>query len=177
LCPIDTLKKTKLNYKDDTVFIAPNAYVMGDVRLEEEASVWYGAILRGDTDKIVVGKRSNIQDGVIIHADYNEPTIIGEDVTVGHGAIVHGATVGDCSLIGMRATILNRAKIGRCCIIGANALVTEGMEIPDFSMAVGIPAKIVKQLPDSIEAMLKHSATHYVQEAKNHAKGKYPLIK
>ena len=165
-----------MSFKGKNVFIATGAFVMGDVSLADGVSVWYGAVLRGDTDKIVIGERSNIQDGAIIHADYNEPTIIGKDVTVGHGAIIHGATIGDCTLVGMRATVLNRAKIGKCCIIGANALITEGMEVPDFSMVLGVPAKIVKQLPETIEAMLKHSAVHYVQEAKNHQEGKYPLM-
>jgi len=107
-------------------------------------SVWYSAVIRADVEEIIIGKRTNIQDGAILHADFGEPTIIGDDVTVGHGAIVHGATVGDCTLIGMRATILNRAKIGKFCIIGAGTLVTEGMEIPDYSMVLGVPAKIVK---------------------------------
>ncbi len=156
-------------------FIAPNASVMGDVTLGEDVSVWYSAVIRADVEKIVIGDRTNIQDGAILHADFGEPTIIGEKVTVGHGAIVHGATVGECSLIGMRATVLNRAKIGKYCIIGAHALVTEGMEIPDYSMAVGIPAKVIKTLSPEIAEKLAMSAEHYVEMAHEHASGKFPL--
>lgn len=130
-----------------TVFIASSASVMGQVSLGEQASVWYGAVIRADVEKIIIGHRTNIQDTAVLHADEGSPTIIGDDVTVGHGAIVHGATVGDGSLIGMRATILNNAKIGKFCIIGAHALVTEGMEVPDFSMVLGTPGKVVKSFP------------------------------
>ena len=157
-------------------FIAKNATVVGKVTLGEESSVWYSAVIRADVEEIIIGKRTNIQDGAILHADYGEPTIIGDDVTVGHGAIVHGATVGDCTLVGMRATILNRAKIGKCCIIGANALVTEGMEVPDYSMVLGIPAKIVKQLSHEYTEKLKKSAEHYVEMAHRHQSGEFLLI-
>ncbi len=154
-------------------FIAPNATVVGKVTLGEESSVWYSAVIRADVEEIIIGKRTNIQDGAILHADFGEPTIIGDDVTVGHGAIVHGAMVGDCTLIGMRATILNRAKIGKFCIIGACALVTEGMEIPDYSMVLGIPAKIVKQLPEEIAQKLLMSAAHYVEMALQYQSGEF----
>jgi carbonic anhydrase/acetyltransferase-like protein (isoleucine patch superfamily) len=157
-------------------FIATNATVIGDVTIGSDSSVWYAAVIRADVEKIIIGERTNIQDGAILHADFGEPTIIGNDVTLGHGAIVHGATVGDCSLIGMRATILNRAKIGRFCVIGANALVTEGMEIPDYSMVLGVPAKIVKTLPEGIAQMLKASADHYVEMAKRHQAGEFKKI-
>jgi carbonic anhydrase/acetyltransferase-like protein (isoleucine patch superfamily) len=157
-------------------FIATNATVIGDVTIGSDSSVWYAAVIRADVEKIIIGERTNIQDGAILHADFGEPTIIGNDVTLGHGAIVHGATVGDCSLIGMRATILNRAKIGRFCVIGANALVTEGMEIPDYSMVLGVPAKIVKTLPEGIAQMLKASADHYVEMAKKHQAGEFKKI-
>jgi carbonic anhydrase/acetyltransferase-like protein (isoleucine patch superfamily) len=165
-----------MNKKGKNVFIATGAYVMGDVFLDDDSSVWYGAVVRGDTEHIYVGKRSNIQDGAILHADPTDPTHIGNDVTVGHGAIVHGASIGDGSLVGMRATVLNGAKIGRCCIVGANALVPERMEVPDFSMVLGVPAKIVKTLPESIAAKLQASADHYVKEAQAHAAGKFPLM-
>jgi carbonic anhydrase/acetyltransferase-like protein (isoleucine patch superfamily) len=154
-------------------FIAQSATVIGQVTLGEDSSVWYSAVIRADVEKIIIGKRTNIQDGAILHADFGEPTIIGDDVTVGHGAIVHGATVGDCTLIGMRATILNRAKIGKYCIIGACALVTEGMEIPDYSMVLGVPAKIVKQMPESVAEKLEKSAAHYVEMAKRHQPGEF----
>ncbi|MCU0341976.1 MAG: gamma carbonic anhydrase family protein [Spirosomaceae bacterium] len=163
--------------KGTSVFIAPNASVMGDVTLGDHASVWYGAVIRADVEKIVIGHRTNIQDNAVLHADYGEPTLIGDNVTIGHGAIVHGATVGEGSLVGMRATILNRAKIGRYCIIGAHTLVTEGMEVPDFSMVLGTPGKIVKQLPEIVAEKLLESASHYVEMAKSHAEGEFPLLK
>ncbi|MCP1385986.1 gamma carbonic anhydrase family protein [Runella salmonicolor] len=158
------------------VFIASSASVMGQVSLGEQASVWYGAVIRADVEKIIVGHRTNIQDTAVLHADEGSPTIIGDDVTVGHGAIVHGATVGNGSLIGMRATILNNAKIGKFCIIGAHALVTEGMEVPDFSMVLGTPGKVVKQLPESMAARLLESAAHYVAMGQRHASGEFPMI-
>ncbi|AFK02196.1 hexapeptide repeat-containing transferase [Emticicia oligotrophica DSM 17448] len=157
-------------------FIASNATVIGQVTLGEDSSVWYSAVIRADVEKIIVGNRTNIQDGAILHADFGEPTIIGDDVTVGHGAIVHGATVGNGTLIGMRATVLNRAKIGKYCIIGACALITEGMEIPDYSMVLGIPAKIVKQIPPEYAEKLMMSAAHYVEMAKLHKRGDFKSI-
>lgn len=158
-------------------FIASSATVIGDVSLGEDVSVWYSAVIRADVEKIIIGNKTNIQDGCVLHADFGEPTIIGEGVTVGHGAIVHGATVGDYSLIGMRATVLNRAKIGKFCIIGAHALVTEGMEVPDFSMVLGTPGKIVKQLPESIKQKLIESAEHYVEMGKKHQAGEFKITK
>ncbi len=158
-------------------FIADNATVVGRVTLGEDSSVWYSAVIRADVEEVQIGKRTNIQDGAILHADFGEPTIIGDDVTVGHGAIVHGAIVGDGTLIGMRSTILNRAKIGKYCIIGACALVTEGMDIPDYSMVLGVPAKIVKQLAPEYAEKLLMSASHYVEMAKKHQLGEYPRIR
>lgn len=162
--------------KPTSIFIAPTAAVMGEVILGEGVSVWYGAVIRADVEKISIGNRTNIQDTAVLHADFGSPTIIGEDVTVGHGAIVHGAIVGDGSLIGMRATVLNNAKIGKFCIIGAHALVTEGMEVPDFSMVLGTPGKIVKQLPESYAAHLLESAAHYVEMGKRHASNEFPFL-
>lgn len=156
-------------------FIAPTAAVMGDVYFGEGVSVWYGAVIRADVEKIVIGNYSNIQDTAVLHADPGDPTIIGESVTVGHGAIVHGASVGDGSLIGMRATVLNRASIGKGCIIGANALVTEGMQIPDYSLVVGVPAKIIRQLTPEQAEKLKKGAAHYVAMGQKHANGEFPL--
>ena len=158
------------------IFIAPTAAVMGQVTLGEGVSVWYGAVIRSDVEKIIIGDRTNIQDNAVLHADIGSPTIIGNDVTVGHGAIVHGATVGDGSLIGMRATVLNNANIGKFCIMGAHALVTEGMEVPDFSMVLGTPGKIVKQLPESYSVHLLESAAHYVEMGQRHASGEFPLL-
>lgn len=157
-------------------FIAPNASVMGNVTFGEDVSVWYGAVIRADVEAIIIGDRTNIQDTVVVHADPNDPTIIGNDVTIGHGAIVHGAVIGDCSLIGMRATVLNKANIGKNCIIGACALVTEGMQIPDNSLVMGIPAKIVRQISQQQVMMLKMSALHYVQMAERHRNGEFALM-
>ena len=157
-------------------FIAPSASVMGNVTFGEDVSVWYGAVIRADVEAIIIGDRSNIQDTAVLHADLGDPTIIGNDVTVGHGAIIHGAIVGDGSLIGKRATVLNKAKIGKNCIIGACALVTEGMEIPDNSLVMGVPAKIVKQMSEQQATMLKMSALHYVEMAERHESGEFGLI-
>lgn len=158
-----------------SVFIAPTAAVMGQVTLGQDVSVWYGAVIRADVERIIIGDRTNIQDTAVLHADFGSPTVIGNDVTVGHGAIVHGALVGDGSLIGMRATVLNNAKIGKFCIIGAHTLITEGMEIPDFSMVVGTPGKIIKQLPESYADQLLKSAAHYVEMSQRHGSGEFPL--
>lgn len=157
-------------------FIAKNATVVGDVTIGEDSSVWYTAVIRADVEKIIIGNRTNIQDGAILHADLGDPTIIGDNVTIGHGAIVHGAIVGEGSLIGMRATVLNRAKIGKYCIIGAHALITEGMEVPDYSMVLGMPAKIAKQLPENIAHKLLASAEHYVEMSKRHQNGEFAEI-
>lgn len=157
-------------------FIAPNASVMGNVSFGEDVSVWYGAVIRADVEAIIIGDRTNIQDTAVLHADPGDPTIIGNDVTIGHGAIVHGAVVGDCSLIGMRATVLNKAVIGKNCIIGAGALVTEGMQIPDNSLVVGIPAKVVRQISQQQAIGLKMSALHYVEMAKRHKGGEFELM-
>lgn len=149
---------------------------MGRVTLGADASVWYGAVVRADVETVEIGPRTNIQDGAVLHADPGAPTVVGPDVTVGHGAIVHGATIGEGTLVGMRATVLNRARVGRFCLIGAHALVTEGMDIPDYSMVLGMPAKIVRQLdPAQAEAMLRASADHYVEMAHRHAAGEFPL--
>lgn len=159
--------------KGKDVFIAPNATVVGNVHLAEESSVWFGAILRGDGDEIYVGARSNIQDGCIVHVDPGAPVHIGEDVVVGHGAIIHGATVGDSSLIGMRATLLNNVKVGKGCIIGAHSLLTEGTEIPDYSVVMGVPGKIVKQLSPEAAEKIKENAARYVELGKRYLAGEF----
>jgi len=142
-------------------WIAPDATLIGKVRLLEEASVWFYAVLRGDNDWIEVGVRSNIQDGCVLHTDPGFPMKIGEGCTIGHKAILHGCTVGDNSLIGMGATVLNGAKIGRNSIVGANALVTEGKEFADNSLIVGSPAKVVRTLDEKAENGLKLAAASY----------------
>ncbi len=155
------------------VFIADNATVVGRVRIGNQCSIWYNAVLRGDEEEIIVGNRSNIQDGCILHADANEPTIIGEECIIGHGAIIHGASIGDNTLVGMRATVLNRAKIGRFCLIGAHALVTQDMEIPDFSVVMGTPGKIVKKLSEKDAQMFRDGAVTYVALAEAYLKGHF----
>lgn len=157
-------------------FLAAQTSVMGNIIFGEDVSVWYGAVIRADVERIQIGDRSNIQDNAVLHADPGDPTIIGNDVTVGHGAIVHGATVGDGSLIGMRATILNKAVIGKGCLIGANSLVTEGTIIPDYSLAVGSPAKVIRQFTEEQAEKIKSGARHYVEMAKRHQNGEFPLL-
>jgi len=156
--------KSKVKVGKD-VFIAPNSTLIGDITLGDNCSVWYGAILRADADKIIVGARTNIQDGVIFHTDPGVTITVGEENIIGHGAIIHGCTIGDHNLIGIRATILNGAKVGNCCIIGAHALVTEDMVIPDYSMVLGVPGKVVKTLPAEIIERMKLGAAFYVHEA------------
>ncbi len=148
---------------DDRYWVAPDATLIGAVELQEDASVWWGAVLRGDNEPLVVGARSNVQDGSVLHTDFGYPLIIGEGCTIGHKVILHGCTIGDNSLIGMGATILNGARIGRNCLIGANALVAEGKEIPDNSLVVGMPGKVARTLDEAAIASLRESATHYVE--------------
>ncbi len=156
--------KAKVKLGKD-VFVAPNATLMGDITLGDNVSVWYGAIIRADMDTVVVGDRTNIQDGVIFHTDPNKPIRVGKENIIGHGAIIHGCTIGDNNLIGIRSTILNKAKIGNGCIIGAHTLVTEDMEVPDYSMVLGSPGKIVKTLPTEVVEKLKKGMKVYVEEA------------
>ena len=155
----------------ESAWVADSAQVMGDVALGEGVSVWFGAIARGDSDRIVVGAGSNIQDGCVLHADDGLPLVIGERVTVGHQVMLHGCTIGDESLIGIGAIVLNGAKIGKHCLVGAGALVTEGKEFPDGSMIIGSPAKAMRQLtPEQIEGLRK-SAQHYMDNARWYRKG------
>jgi carbonic anhydrase/acetyltransferase-like protein (isoleucine patch superfamily) len=146
-----------------SAWIADSAVVAGDVELGEQCSVWFHPTLRGDTERLVVGARSNVQDGAVLHADAGSPLVIGEGVTVGHQVMLHGCTVGDGSLIGIQAVVLNGARIGRHCLVAAGAVVTEGKEFPDGSMIMGAPARVVRELtPQQIEG-LKRSAQHYVE--------------
>ena len=152
-----------------SAFVADNATVRGSVTLGASSSVFFGAVLRGDRAPITIGAGTNIQDNCVVHVDYDHPVTVGENVTVGHGAILHGCTVGDNTLIGMGAIVLNGAKVGSNCLIGAGALVPEGMVIPDGSVAVGVPAKVIKQVsPAQVEANL-HNAAHYVEHGRVHA--------
>ena len=150
-------------------FVAANATVLGDVVLGQDSSIWYGAVLRGDDGTLTIGENSNVQDNAVLHCDAGGAVTLGKNVTVGHSALVHGCTVGDGSLIGMHATLLNHCVVGRNCIIGAGALVPEGMVIPDGSVAVGVPAKIIKQVSEAqVQANLQNAA-HYVEHGKVHA--------
>ena len=142
-------------------YIAPGARVIGKVTLAEEVGIWFNAVLRGDNEPIVIGPGSNVQDGCVLHTDPGFPMIIGADVTVGHCAILHGCTIGEGTLIGMGAVVLNGAKIGKGCLIGANALVTEGKEIPDHSMVVGQPAKVIRRVDGALAAELRRAAEVY----------------
>ncbi|MDD7910532.1 gamma carbonic anhydrase family protein [Pseudovibrio exalbescens] len=144
-------------------WVAPDAAVIGNVQLDHEASVWFGAVLRGDNELIRVGQRSNVQDGAVLHTDPGYHLTIGENCTIGHKAILHGCAIGDRSLVGMGATVLNGAQIGENCIIGANALVPEGKVIPDRSLVVGMPGKVIKVLSEEQVAGLQRSADVYVQ--------------
>lgn len=147
------------------VWIAPNATVIGDIRLADQASVWWNAVLRGDNDPIHIGAHTNIQDGSVLHTDEGIPMHIGADVTVGHMVTLHGCSIGDGSLIGIGSIVLNRAVIGQGCLVGANTLIPEGKVFPDRVLIVGSPGKVVRELSDEEVARLKKSAAHYVDNA------------
>lgn len=151
-------------------WVAPNATLVGKVKLESGASVWFNAVLRGDNELIHIGENSNVQDGTVMHTDMGFPLTIGKGVTIGHNAMLHGCTVGDYSLIGINAVILNGAKIGKNCIIGANSLIGEGKEIPDGSLVMGSPGKVVRELIEPQKKMLEASAAHYVHNAQRYAR-------
>ena len=158
----------KLKTADDNFWIAPNASVIGEVNLERDASIWFNAILRADNEPITIGQGSNVQDGAIIHTDPGFACNIGKKVTVGHMAMLHGCSIGDGSLIGIGSVVLNGAKIGRNCIIGSKALVTEGMEVPDGSMVLGIPGKIKKTLTEEEQSVVPLGADHYIDNYKKY---------
>ncbi|GIZ11176.1 gamma carbonic anhydrase family protein [Pseudomonas sp. NCCP-436] len=151
-------------------WIAPSAELIGKVRLEAGSSVWFGAVLRGDNELIHVGENSNVQDGSVLHTDMGYPLTLGRGVTVGHKVMLHGCTVDDHSLIGINAVILNGAKIGKYCIIGANSLIPEGKVIPDGSLVMGSPGKVVRELTEEQKKMLEASAAHYVHNAQRYAR-------
>ena len=149
---------------------APTATLIGKVRLEEGASVWFNAVLRGDNELILIGKHSNVQDGAVMHTDMGYPLTLGTGVTIGHNAMLHGCTVGDYSLIGINAVILNGARLGKHGIIGANSLIGEGKEIPDGSLVMGSPGKVVRDLTDEQKKLLEASAAHYVKNGQRYAR-------
>lgn len=160
---------------DGQYWVAPNAVLIGRVRLLRNASVWFGAVLRGDNDWITIGENSNIQDLCVIHTDPGQPVTIGANVTVGHRVILHSTTVGDGSLIGMGSTLLNRSKIGKNCLVGANSLVTEGKEFADGSMIMGAPARVARPLGDNELAMTKMSSAGYVHNHQRFRAGLKPV--
>jgi len=148
-----------------TAYVAPNATVIGDVRIAAEASVWFGCVLRGDNESIEIGPRTNVQDMTVIHTDEGAPCVLGGDVTVGHRVVLHGATIEDGALIGIGTIVLNGATVGRGAMIGAGALVTEGQVIPPHHLALGVPARVVRQLADEEVARMRAAAAHYVGRA------------
>lgn len=149
-------------------WIAPNATLIGDVRLGDESSIWWNAVLRADNDTIAIGAGSNIQDGSVLHADDGVPLTVGANVTVGHMVMLHGCTIGEQSLVGIKSVILNRAVIGRHCIIGANSLIPEGKVIPERSLVMGSPGKVVRELSDEEVARLLLAAQGYVANARRY---------
>ena len=153
------------------VFVARNATVVGAVTLEHHSSVWFNAVIRADNDRIVVGERSNVQDGAMLHTDPGMQLVIGRDVTVGHMVMLHGCTIGDGTLVGIKSVVLNRARIGRHCLIGACSLVTEGKEFPDRSLVMGVPARVVRTLTDAEVAFLMESADNYVRKISRYRAG------
>lgn len=154
---------------DDSVFVAPSATVIGSVVLEAGSSIWFNAVIRGDNERITVGSESNVQDGAILHTDPGVPLTVGRRVTIGHAAVLHGCWVGEGSLIGIQATVLNRARIGSHCIVGAGALIAEGKEIPPESLVLGVPARVKRTLTQEELEYLDGSADHYVEKARRYA--------
>ena len=155
----------------EQAWVADSAQVIGDVRLAADSSVWFGAVLRGDSATLTVGKGSNIQDLSVLHADHGVPLTVGRGVTVGHQAMLHGCTIGDNCLIGIQAVVLNHARIGRNCLVGAGSVVTEGKEFPDNSLILGSPARVVRTLDEAAIEKLRASARHYVDNARRFAAG------
>lgn len=165
---IYSLGDRALEIRGSDYYIADNASVIGSVVLENNASIWFNAVLRGDNDLITIGENSNIQDGAVLHTDHGIPLVVGKNVTVGHMVMLHGCEIGEGSLIGINSVILNGAKIGKHCLIGANSLIAEGKEIPDGSMVMGSPGKIVRQLSPEQMRGLAMSAQHYVDNFKRY---------
>ena len=160
-----------------TAFIAPGAVVLGDVTLAARASVWYGAVLRGDMDAIVIGEATNLQDGTIVHVDEGAPVRIGARVGVGHRAILHGCTVEDDCLIGMGSVLLNGAHIGTGSVVAAGAVVPEGTRVPPGSLVVGVPARVTRAVDDALRERIRHTWEHYVTQAERHRAGQFPAAR
>lgn len=159
-----------------TAFIAPTASVMGDVTLEEDSSVWYGAVLRGDNASITVGRGSNIQDGTIVHVDEGVPCTIGARVGVGHGVILHGCTVEDDCLVGMGSVLLNGVRIGTGSVVGAGAVLPEGMQVPPGSLVLGVPGRIVRPVDAALRDRIEQTWRHYIVQSARHRAGSFPLV-
>lgn len=151
-----------------SVFVAEGAYLIGDVRLARDVSIWFNSVLRADINLIEIGERTNIQDGCVLHVTHEYPVRIGSDVTVGHRAIVHGCTIGDCCLIGMGSVILDNAKVGSYSLIAAGAVVREGFHVPEGVLVAGVPAKVIRPLSEEEKRAIKESALHYVEYAKGY---------
>lgn len=158
-----------------TAFLAPTAAVMGDVTLEEESSVWYGTVIRADMAPVVIGAQSNLQDGTIVHVDEGVPCIVGRRVGVGHRAILHGCRIEDECLIGMGAVLLNDVVVGTGSVVGAGAVVPERMQIPPRSLVIGVPGRIVRTVDATLSSRVTATWTHYVELARQHRAGRYPL--
>jgi carbonic anhydrase/acetyltransferase-like protein (isoleucine patch superfamily) len=152
---------------DSSAYIAESASVIGKVRVEANATIWFGVTIRGDNELITIGENSNVQESAVMHTDPGYPLTLGKDVTIGHQAMLHGCTIGDGSLVGIQAVVLNGAKIGKNCLVGAGALVTEGKEFPDNSLIIGTPAKAVRTLTAEQIALLQGGADHYVERGKH----------
>ncbi len=171
------MRKVRLRYKmekakiHESAFIAEGAVVLGNITVGEESSVWFHSTVRADRESVTIGKRSNIQDNAVVHVDAGFSVYIGDNVTVGHGAIIHGSIIEDNTLIGMGAIILNGAKVGKNCIIGAGALVTQNMMIPDSSLVVGNPGKVMRKVTEEEKQSNLHNATVYVEEGKHYKEG------
>ena len=159
---------------DPQAFIAPGAWVMGDVTLGPRASVWYGCVLRGDMDRIVVGESTNIQDGCVVHVDAGKPALIGARVGVGHRVILHGCTVEDDCLVGMGSVLLNGVHVGTGSVVAAGAVVPEGMVVPPGSVVMGVPARVVRQVDETLRERIRETWQHYVAEAERHRAGNFP---
>lgn len=170
------LGERKITLQADDYFIADNATVIGSVEIQNNVSIWFNVVIRGDNDQITLGENTNVQDGSILHTDPGYKLTLGKGVTVGHKAMLHGCEVGDYSLIGINAVILNGAKIGKHCLIGANTLIPENAVIPDGSMVVGSPGKVKKELNDLQKKMLEASAAHYVQNFKKYNQNLTPQV-
>ncbi|MBS3817450.1 MAG: gamma carbonic anhydrase family protein [Candidatus Thermoplasmatota archaeon] len=157
----------------DSCYIAEDATLIGQVELRDGVSVWHNSVLRGDQNTILVKEGSNIQDLAMVHVDEQNDAVIGKDVTIGHSAVIHGCQIGDETIIGMNASILSGAEVGKGCVIGANALVSPGTEIPDYSLAVGVPAEIIKEGDESLIEKTRQNAEHYHELRDEHKEGKY----